>query len=206
MKIFAITGNNPGASLPPAQLGSPLVWAMLPDSCIIHDHNGLYLPDLAHNYDALPVLVMKCCRLGKSVPARFAHRYVSEITAVLLIRDLTRLDALQQASLPWAMALGFDRSLITGSFVTAGDGNALGKAANAAIETVTSEGLSVRWDSSALRIDPAHIVECVSQDNTLKHGDLIICDMPPQCAIPLRPGMTLTATIDGCKVLETKIK
>ncbi|MDE5877455.1 MAG: fumarylacetoacetate hydrolase family protein [Muribaculaceae bacterium] len=201
MKIFALVNNHPQQYVPGPLAEGPLVWDMLPDSCLLRSGNVLFLPDLTHRYEAVPTLAVKIGRLGKSIAPRFAHRYVAEITVALHIRDLTRLDALREAGLPWVMAWGFDRSLVTGNFVPADDLAALADIKLEVTDTVTHTTVG----SCGLIIDLPHVIEAVSRDNTLKNGDLILPSLAPS-GLVLKPGQLLSASLDGRSLLEVKIK
>ena len=201
MKIFALVNNHPLMCAPGPLAEGPLVWDMLPDSCLLRSGNILFLPDLNHRYEAVPALAVKIGRLGKSVTPRFAHRYVTEVTVALHIRDLTRLDELRQAGLPWVMAWGFDRSLVTGEFVPVKDFAAL---SGMTLEvTDTAGGTSMR--TSGMYIDLSYVIEAVSHDNTIKNGDLILPALAPS-GLTLQPRQLLSASLDGCPLLEVKIK
>ncbi|MDE6668824.1 MAG: fumarylacetoacetate hydrolase family protein [Muribaculaceae bacterium] len=201
MKIFALVNNHPQQCAPGPLAEGPLVWDMLPDSCLLRSGNILFLPDLTHRYEAVPTLAVKIGRLGKSVAPRFAYRYVAEVTVALHIRDLTRLDALREAGLPWSMSWGFDRSLVTGNFVPADDFAALDDMKVDVTDTVSRTVA----DSLGMTIDLPHVIEAVSRDNTLKNGDLILPSLAPS-GLVLQPGQLLSASLDGYPLLEVKIK
>lgn len=201
MKIFALVNNHPQQCVPGPLAEEPLVWDMLPDSCLLRSGNILFLPDLDHRYEAVPALAVKIGRLGKSVAPRFAYRYVAEVTVALHIRDLTRLASLRAANLPWVMAWGFDRTLVTGNFIPAED---LTQLTDITLE-VTDNVSHTRVLSSGMIIDLPHVIEAVSRDNTLKNGDLILPSLAPE-GLALQPGQLLSASLGGRSLLEVKIK
>lgn len=214
MKIYGIINNSAadaGHQLPLTYMVSDpgtdnvqehrLVWTMLPDSCIIRSPNSLYLPDLSHDYELLPTLALKCCRLGKSVAPRFADRYVNEATVCVVLRDVTLHRALAGAGLPWVMAMGFDRSLTTGSFIAVDNLDSLDGAAISL--TDGREELTVRL--SDMTVGLRGIMAQVSRDNTVKHGDLILCSLP-QRGLRATPGADFSAALDSTTLLELRIK
>ena len=62
-------------------------------------------------------LVVRICRLGKGIPARFAHRYYDAVTVGV---DFTARDWQEKArakGLPWEICKGFDGSAVIGQWV-----------------------------------------------------------------------------------------
>ncbi len=201
MKIFALVNNHPAQCVPGPLAEGPLVWDMLPDSCLLRSGNVLFLPDLTHRYEAVPTIAVKIGRLGKSIAPRFAYRYVSEMTVALHIRDLTRLEALRAAGLPWSMAWGFDRSLVIGNFIPVDNLTTLAKITLEVKDNVSN----VTFQSSGMTIDLPYVIEAISRDNTLKNGDIILPSLSPE-GLVLQPGQLLSASLDGRPLLEVKIK
>ena len=110
MKIFAVGMNYiqhnkelDGALYKPEK---PVIFTKA-DSALLKDQQVDYETEL----------VVRICRLGKSIPERFAHRYYDAVTVGIdfTARDLQR-EARQQGY-PWEICKGFDGSAVIGEWV-----------------------------------------------------------------------------------------
>ena len=120
MKIIAVGKNYSehalefdGSSEKPAV---PIIF-MKPDSAIIKNGKHFYVPDFLGRVDYEAEIVVRINKLGKSIPARFAHRYYDAITVGIdfTARDWQR--RLIAAGEPWDMSKGFDGSAVLGEFL-----------------------------------------------------------------------------------------
>ncbi len=62
-------------------------------------------------------VVLKISKLGKSIPAKYAHRYYDEVTVGI---DITARDIQNRnsaAGLPWELSKGFDGAAPLGRFI-----------------------------------------------------------------------------------------
>lgn len=87
------------------------------DSALLKDHKPFFIPDFMGRIDYETELVVRICRLGKSIPTRFAHRYYDAVTVGI---DFTARDMQRQAKdlgRPWTIAKGFDGSAVIGEWV-----------------------------------------------------------------------------------------
>ena len=112
MKIIAVGKNYrdhaiefDGSDEKPAV---PLIF-MKPDSAIIKNGKHFYVPDFLGRIDYEAEIVVRINKLGKSIPARFAHRYYDAITVGIdfTARDWQR--RLIAAGEPWDMSKVYDR-------------------------------------------------------------------------------------------------
>jgi len=120
MKIFAVGMNYiqhnkelDGALYKPKK---PVIFTKA-DSALLKEHKPFFIPDWSEQVDYETELVVRICRLGKSIPERFAHRYYDAVTVGIdfTARDLQR-EARQQG-LPWEICKGFDGSAVIGEWV-----------------------------------------------------------------------------------------
>ena len=88
MKIFAVGMNYimhnkelDGALYKPEQ---PVIFTK-PDSALLKDGKPFFLPEELGRIDYEAELVVRICRLGKSIPQRFAHRYYDAIGSGVLL-------------------------------------------------------------------------------------------------------------------------
>ena len=109
MKIFAVGMNYiqhnkelDGALYKPER---PVIFTKA-DSALLKDHKPFFIPDWSEQVDYETELVVRICRLGKSIPERFAHRYYDAVTVGI---DFTARDWQQQARKqghPWEICKG----------------------------------------------------------------------------------------------------
>ena len=120
MKIFAVGMNYAlhnkeldGALYKPE---APVIFTKA-DSALLKDGKPFFIPDWSERVDYEAEIVVRICRLGKSIPARFAHRYYDAVTVGI---DFTARDWQEQArakGLPWDVCKGFDGSAVIGQWV-----------------------------------------------------------------------------------------
>ena len=120
MKIFAVGMNYiqhnkelEGTLYKPEK---PVIFTKA-DSALLKDHKPFFIPDWSERVDYETELVVRICRLGKSIPQRFAHRYYDAVTVGI---DFTARDWQQQArekGHPWEICKGFDGSAVIGDWV-----------------------------------------------------------------------------------------
>ena len=120
MKIFAIGMNYAqhnkemdGALYKPEE---PVVF-LKADSSLLKDKKPFFLPDELGRVDYETELVVRICRLGKSIPQRFAHRYYDAVTCGIdfTARDLQK--KCKEKGLPWTLCKGFDGAAAIGEWV-----------------------------------------------------------------------------------------
>ena len=120
MKIFAVGMNYAlhnkeldGALYKPE---APVIFTKA-DSALLKDGKPFFIPDWSERVDYEAEIVVRICRLGKGIPARFAHRYYDAVTVGI---DFTARDWQEQArakGLPWDVCKGFDGSAVIGQWV-----------------------------------------------------------------------------------------
>ncbi|HET9571311.1 MAG TPA: fumarylacetoacetate hydrolase family protein [Bacteroidales bacterium] len=161
-----------------------------------------FLPDFSNEIHYETELVVRICKLGKNIAARFAHRYYEEVTVGL---DLTARDIqqrLRKAGMPWEICKGFDGSAQLGEFVNLKD---LGDIQNLDIK-LDINGKTVQNGCTADMIFTVDtVIEYASRFFTLKTGDLIFTGTPSGVG-PLHKEDHLEASLQGKKLLDLRIK
>jgi len=161
-----------------------------------------FLPDFSNEVHYETELVIKICKLGKNIAARFAHRYYAEVTVGL---DLTARDLqqkLRKAGMPWEISKGFDGSAVLGDFVPLAE---LGDVQNLDIK-LDINGKTVQNGCTADMIFAVDtVIEYASRFFTLKTGDLIFTGTPAGVG-PLFKEDHLEAYLAGKKLLDLRIK
>jgi 2-keto-4-pentenoate hydratase/2-oxohepta-3-ene-1,7-dioic acid hydratase in catechol pathway len=205
MKIFAIGMNYMehnkslhGSLSKPAE---PVIFTKA-DSALLKDGNPFYIPDHLGRIEYETELVVKICKMGKTVPARFAHRYYDQVTVGIDFTAREKQKELREAGKPWELAKGFDGSAVTGEWMELGgmkdiqqlqfhldiNGNT--------VQTGFSGNMLYKVDE---------IIEFISQYFTLKTGDLLYTGCPTGCG-PVNIGDHLEGYLEDRKVLDFECK
>ena len=205
MKIFAVGMNYlqhnkelHGALHNPE---APVIFTKA-DSALLKDGKPFFLPDDLGRVDYETELVVRICRLGKSIPERFAHRYYDAVTVGI---DFTARDLQQrfrQQGLPWELSKGFDGSAAIGEWVEKEkflDVQALRFHLDINGKTV-QEGST---NDMLYKID--ELISYISRWFTLKTGDLLYTGTPAGVG-PVSVDDHLEGWIEDRKVLQFNVK
>ena len=178
MKIFAIGMNYiqhnkelDGALYKPEE---PVIFTKA-DSALLKDGKPFFVPDFMGQIDYETEIVVRICRLGKSIPARFAHRYYDAVTVGI---DFTARDMQRKARAegrPWDICKGFDGSAAIGEWVDVSkfrDIQAIHFHLDINGKTV-QEGCT---SDMLFKVD--EIIEYISRFYTLKTGDILYTVTP----------------------------
>lgn len=204
MKIIAVGKNYSehalefdGSSEKPTV---PLIF-MKPDSAIIKNGKHFYVPDFLGRIDYEAEIVVRINKLGKSIPARFAHRYYDAITVGVdfTARDWQR--RLIEAGEPWDMSKGFDGSAVLGEFRPVGQYDIN----NIDFSLTINDEVVQRGNSSQMYFSVDEIIAYVSRFCTLKTGDLIFTGTPAGVG-PVQIGTHLKGYIGEDKVLDFHVR
>ena len=172
------------------------------DSALLKDRKPFFIPDHLGQIDYEAELVVRICKLGKTVPERFAHRYYDAVTVGIdfTARDLQK--KLREAGQPWDLCKGFDGAAALGEWVSKEkfrDVQAMHFHLDINGKTV-QEG---RTSDMIFSID--HIVSYISQFFTLKTGDIIYTGTPVGVG-PVHIDDHLEGWVEDRKVLEFNCK
>ena len=179
MKIFGIGMNYAEHN---KELGETLYKKDAPviftkaDSALLTDGRPFFLPDFTQRCDYETELVVRICRLGRSISQRFAHRYYDAVTVGIdfTARDLQQ--RLREQGLPWDLCKGFDGSAAVGHFVPIA---ALKKDVQDLQFHLDINGQTVQEGHTAdMLYTVDELVSYISRFFTLKTGDLIFTGTP----------------------------
>lgn len=205
MKIFAVGMNYiqhnkelDGTLYKPEE---PVIFTKA-DSALLKDSKPFFLPDEFGRIDYETELVVRICRLGKSIPQRFAHRYYDAVTVGIdfTARDLQ--NKLRAEGKPWELCKGFDGSAAIGEWVSVEkfrDIQAIHFHLDINGNTV-QEGCS---SDMLFKVD--EIIAYISQWFTLKTGDILYTGTPAGVG-PVHIDDHLTGWLEDRKVLEFNVK
>jgi 2-keto-4-pentenoate hydratase/2-oxohepta-3-ene-1,7-dioic acid hydratase in catechol pathway len=205
MKIFAIGMNYAqhnkemsGALYKPEE---PVVF-LKADSSLLKDKKPFFLPEELGRVDYETELVVRICRLGKSIPQRFAHRYYDAVTCGIdfTARDLQR--KCREKGLPWTLCKGFDGAAVIGEWVPVEKFRDI-QAIHFHLDingTTVQEGCT-----SDMLYGVDELIAYISQWFTLKTGDLIYTGTPMGVG-PVHIDDHLEGWLEERKVLEFNVK
>lgn len=205
MKIFAVGMNYiqhnkelDGTLYKPEE---PVIFTKA-DSALLKDSKPFFLPDELGRIDYETELVVRICRLGKSIPQCFAHRYYDAVTVGIdfTARDLQ--NKLRAEGKPWDLCKGFDGSAAIGEWVSIEkfrDIQAIHFRLDINGNTV-QEGCS---SDMLFKVD--EIIAYISQWFTLKTGDILYTGTPAGVG-PVHIDDHLTGWLEDRKVLEFNVK
>ena len=205
MKIFAIGMNYAqhnkemeGALYKPEE---PVVF-LKADSSLLKDKKPFFLPEELGQVDYETELVVRICRLGKSIPQRFAHRYYDAVTCGIdfTARDLQR--KCREKGLPWTLCKGFDGAAVIGEWVPVEKFRDI----QAIHFHLAINGTTVQEGcTSDMLYGVDELIAYISQWFTLKTGDLIYTGTPMGVG-PVHIDDHLEGWLEERKVLEFNCK
>ena len=172
------------------------------DSSLLKDKKPFFLPEELGQVDYETELVVRICRLGKSIPQRFAHRYYDAVTCGIdfTARDLQR--QCREKGLPWTLCKGFDGAAVIGEWVPIEkfrDIQAIHFHLDINGKTV-QEGCT-----SDMLYGVDELIAYISQWFTLKTGDLIYTGTPMGVG-PVHINDHLEGWLEERKVMEFNVK
>lgn len=205
MKIFAVGMNYimhnkelDGTLYKPE---SPVIFTKA-DSSLLKDKKPFFIPDDLGQIDYETELVVRICRLGKSIPQRFAHRYYDAVTVGIdfTARELQR--KLRDAGQPWDLCKGFDGAAAIGDWMS--------------VEKFRDiQGIRFRLDINGNTVQQGfsgdmlfkvdELIEYISRYFTLKTGDIIYTGTPVGVG-PVKIDDHLEGYLEDYKVLEFNCK
>lgn len=201
MKIFAIGMNYAmhnkelhGSAEKPRV---PVVFTKA-DSALLKNRKPFFIPDDMGRIDYEAEIVVRICRLGKTIPQRFAHRYYDAVTVGVdfTARDLQK--QLREEGLPWELCKGFDGSAAIGEWAEVSNFlNVQSLDFNLDINGKTvQEGNTCEM---LFKID--ELIAYISRYFTLKTGDLLFTGTPAGVG-PVNIDDHLEGYIQGRKLLD----
>ena len=205
MKIFAVGLNYPQHNKELKETlykGEEPVIFTKADSSLLKDGKPFFVPDDMGRIDYETEIVVRICRLGKAIPARFAHRYYDAVTVGIdfTARDLQK--KLREKGLPWEMCKGFDGAATIGEWIPTEKFRDVQSLhfhldinGNTVQEGCTSDML--------FKID--EIIEYISKYFTLKTGDILYTGTPVGVG-SVNIDDHLEGYVEDRKVLEFNIK
>ncbi|HNS29311.1 MAG TPA: fumarylacetoacetate hydrolase family protein [Tenuifilaceae bacterium] len=194
MKIICIGHNYADHA---REMSSPLplepVFFLKPDSCLLRNNQPFFYPKFTKELHHEVEVVIKICRLGKSIGEKYAPRYYNEVALGI---DFTARDIQQQCKekgLPWEKAKAFDGAAPISNFIPIAELQNI----HAADFRLDINDKTVQQGNTAHMIFSFdRIIAYVSQFITLKTGDLIYTGTPSGVG-PVNIGDRLKGYLEG---------
>ena len=159
------------------------------------------MPDFLGRVDYEAEIVVRINKLGKSIPARFAHRYYDAITVGIdfTARDMQR--RLIENGEPWDLSKGFDGSAVLGEFRSVEKYNIN----DVDFSLTIDDEVVQKANTSQMYFSVDEIIAYVSRFCTLKTGDLIFTGTPAGVG-EAKIGTHLKGYIGDEKVLDFHVR
>ncbi len=207
MKIFGIAMAYAPAGATPEEISTirkttPPVVFLKADSSLLKNGKPFFIPDFMGAIDYETEIVVRICKLGKSIPERFAYRYYDAVTVGIDITARNYLKLAREGGLPWDICKGFDGSAVIGDWV-------------AKEKLPPVDALHFNLDINGTTVQEgctAHLlrtidetISYISQFYTLKTGDILFTGTPPGVS-NVNIDDHLEGYVEGRKVLEFNCK
>jgi len=204
MKIICIGRNYVEHA---RELNNPLpkdpVFFLKPDTALVIRNRPFYYPDFSDDIHYETELVLKICKVGKSIPEKLAGDYYDEIG---LGFDFTARDLQQKCKekgLPWEIAKGFDYSAPVSQEFVAKD--SIPDIKNISFHMELNGNKVQEGNSGDLIFSFEKVIAYVSKFMTLRTGDLIFTGTPAGVG-PVKIGDKLEAYLEDKLMLKCQIK
>jgi 2-keto-4-pentenoate hydratase/2-oxohepta-3-ene-1,7-dioic acid hydratase in catechol pathway len=186
--------NNPVPEKP--------VFFMKPDSALVIRNRPFFYPDFSGDVHHEIEVVLKICRLGRSIDEKFALRYFNEIALGVdfTARDLQ--SECKKKGLPWEIAKGFDYSAPVSRFYSLDEFKDIH---NLDFHLDINSETRQKGNTRDMIFSFAKIIAYVSKFMTLKTGDLIYTGTPAGVG-PVQIGDHLEGYIEDRKLLDFRVK
>ena len=175
---------------------------MKPDSSILPNKNPFVIPAFSNDIHHEVEILVKICKVGKHIDAKFAHKYYEEIGLGI---DFTARDVqskLKEKGLPWEKAKAFDHSAVIGNFTSKKDFSSL---ENINFELKSNGAIVQEGNTSLMLWKIDELISYVSQYFTLKIGDIIFTGTPKGVA-KVTEGDVLEGFIEGKSMFKIQIR
>lgn len=178
MKILGVGLNYPphnnNDGKPFYQPEEPVIFSKA-DSSLLKSGKPFFIPDFMGAIDYETEIVVRICKLGKSIPERFAHRYYDAVTVGIDFTAREYRQRFQEKRLPWELCKSFDGAAVIGEWVDVSklkDVNAL----NFHLDIDGQRAQTGFTGDMFFKVD--EIIAYISRFITLKTGDILYTGTP----------------------------
>lgn len=175
---------------------------MKPDSAILPNKNPFVIPAFSNDIHHEVEILVKICRVGKHIDAKFAHKYYEEIGLGIDFAARDVQSTLKEKGLPWEKAKAFDHSAVIGNFISKKNYSSL---ENINFELKSNQVTVQEGNTSLMLWKIDELIAYVSQYFTLKIGDIIFTGTPKGVA-KVTEGDVLEGFIEGESMFKIQIR
>ena len=179
----------------------PVVF-LKPDSSLLKNNKPFFIPGFSRNIHYEIEIVLRICKLGRSIAEKYAYRYYDQLTLGV---DMTARDLqsyLSSSGMPWDISKSFDGAAPVGEFIPV---NEAGDVNNIAFRLEKNSETVQAGNTSGLIFNFDKIISYVSGFFTLKTGDLIFTGTPSGVG-PVQRNDRLTGYIGDRKVIDFMVR
>lgn len=169
------------------------------DDVLLRNNDDFYIPDFTQQISCVPQLVVRICKLGKSVGERFADRYFDEIGVGVRFYADTLESELKKKELPEVVAASFNGCAAISSMVK------IEKGMEACYEMKVNGEPVISGNKACLPLSIEKLVALSSEFHTLKIGDFLFCGHPLRYRM-LKAGDRIQVALDKEQMLDFGIK
>ncbi len=171
----------------------------LGDNVLLRNNDDFYIPEFAKELSCVPQLVVRICRLGKSVGVRFADRYYEEVGVGLRLFADDFEDRLRNGNLSPVLASAYDNSAAISPLTVRRKGEEMNYELRVNGEPV--------FDSKGKKM-PVPVEQLIAEASryyTLKIGDFLFCGSPFRYQ-GLQANDRLQMSLNGVELMNFKLK
>ena len=174
---------------------------MKPDTSVLLKTFPFVIPDFSNDVHHEVEVLVKICKVGKSISPKFAHKYYNQIGLGV---DFTARDVqskLKEKGLPWEIAKGFDGATVIGEFV---DKDQFENLQNISFQLMKNDEVVQNGNTQDMLWQIDELISYISQFFTLKIGDIIFTGTPSGVS-KVNSGDTLEGFLEDKKMFGFKV-
>ena len=174
---------------------------MKPDTSVLLKTFPFVIPDFSDDVHHEVEVLVKICKVGKSISPKFAHKYYNQIGLGV---DFTARDVqskLKEKGLPWEIAKGFDGATVIGEFVNKDQFDNL---QNISFQLMKNDEVVQNGNTQDMLWQIDELISYISQFFTLKIGDIIFTGTPSGVS-KVNSGDTLEGFLEDKKMFGFKV-
>ncbi|HLV51732.1 MAG TPA: fumarylacetoacetate hydrolase family protein [Flavobacterium sp.] len=174
---------------------------MKPDTSVLLKTFPFVIPDFSNDVHHEVEVLVKICKVGKSISPKFAHKYYNQIGLGV---DFTARDVqskLKEKGLPWEIAKGFDGATVIGEFV---DKEQFENLQNISFQLMKNDEVVQNGNTQDMLWQIDELISYISQFFTLKIGDIIFTGTPSGVS-KVNSGDTLEGFLEDKKMFGFKV-
>lgn len=191
MKIFLLS---------PSVSGHEAEASLIADTTILRSGRPYYIPDWDEQFSLHPTLAFRIDKLGKSIAARFASRYIAAMAPAAIALPGAAMKALKAGEALRAMQCAYDYAMPLGAWQEID-----GIPADVEVTVLGVDGAEAQWHLKDLALPIEQRLEQLSRRFTIKTGDIIVAP-PATTGLPLQIGAKVEICIDGKPAFIVPVK